>query len=133
MRDENNTLAQHRWVRIMTDYCAAPVWDKDGLNVPTEWLPVEEPLREALVAWEDWFDQRPSTAPLPRYEDFVRIGRALACEVKRRLPDWTVVYFDPEFYDEDVAGSCNVEISAEEVAETETAPRAEEIRAFFEV
>jgi hypothetical protein len=61
-------------------------------------LPVTPELRQRLRDWEEVFDRQdesPSSAPFDAAA-FSRTGRELAREVKRELPEWTVVYYDEE-------------------------------------
>lgn len=125
-----NTLVQNKWVRVMTDYCADPVWDKDGCNAPIEDLPVSDDLRSRLSVWEDWFDLRHSDSPIPNYEEFVDTGFRLAAEVKRQLPEWTVIYHDPRLYG--VASTADTEITAETAATTPPSLSEPEIRKLSE-
>ena len=61
-------------------------------------LPVTQELRQRLLDWEEMYDRQDLYAKSPSYDvaAFSRTGRELAREVKRQLPDWTVVYFDEE-------------------------------------
>lgn len=79
------------WVRIMADYCADGVWDRDGVGFSADDLPISSALRARLRAWQKRFDldQEP-----PDRESFSAEGRDVAECIKRELPDWTVVYFD---------------------------------------
>ena len=115
------------WVRIMTDYCASPVWNRDGCNADLNDLPVSKETADALTAWEDWFDCRPSEDPLLNYDAFVDVGRRLACAVKRELPEWTVVYHDSSLYDTDT--DADVEITRAQAEASPPPPSAAEILA----
>lgn len=87
-----------KWVRIMCDYSADPVWASDGTMIDLDDLPVTQELKQRLRAWEEIFDRQDLFASSPSYDvaAFSRTGRELAREVKRQLPDWTVVYYDEE-------------------------------------
>ncbi|MFG6083413.1 hypothetical protein ACEUZ9_004673 [Paracoccus litorisediminis] len=93
-QDPHNMLAEHKWVRIMTDFCADGVWDKDGAAAHPDDLPVSEELRQRILDWQAIFDNRRHDDPIPDYENFLAEGLAIAQAVKDSLPDWTVVYFD---------------------------------------
>lgn len=91
-------MTDAKWVRIMCDYAADPVWGPDGAMNDLDDLPVTAELKAALWAWEEEYDVHSpgeDEPPLDR-ADFSNRGRDLAREVKRQLPDWTVVYFDEE-------------------------------------
>lgn len=97
----DNRLTRHRWVRIMSEFSAEGVWDRDGRCCPDDELPISSGLRERLRAWQRRFDQwypRPWSEPgeFPPFDirDFSREGLEIAKAVKEELPDWTVIYFD---------------------------------------
>ena len=126
-----DSFDDERWVRVMTDYCASPVWNRDGLNADLGDLPVSRETADALTAWEDWFDCRPSDDPIPNAEAFVDVGRRLACTVKRELPDWTVVYHDTSLYDSGT--DADVEITPSAAEASPPPPSVAEIRALGEL
>ena len=94
--DGEAAFLRHKCVRIMTEYAADPIWNKKGRCVPTDWLPVEPALIEALDEREREFDQ----AEPPPYDLRTTFdssghwdrGLKLAHRVKAQLPDWTVIY-----------------------------------------
>lgn len=96
------SMVEAKWVRIMCDYCADPLWGPDGAMEVLEDLPVPEELRERLRAWAEIYDAQDPCSPdgirldLPA---FAEEGRSIAQEVKAALPDWTVIYFDEEAAD----------------------------------
>ena len=92
------SLRDQRAVRIMCDYCAEGVW---GINSGGAWsveeLPVSQPLRSRILAWQKWHDSQDATLdrdPSFDVDGFTAEGLAIARAVKGALPDWTVVYFD---------------------------------------
>ena len=89
-------MTEAKWVRIMGDYSADPLWGPDGTMGYLEDLPVTQELRQCLRDWVEVYDlqdEPTSSAPFD-VAAFSRAGRDLAREVKRQLPDWTVVYYD---------------------------------------
>ena len=101
--ETERTLADDKWVRIMADFCAEAIWCKDGAGTSIEELPVTPELRDRILAWQHWYDDQCEgyLPPSERttqfdYAAFSAKGLALALEVKRQLPDWTVIYFDEE-------------------------------------
>lgn len=97
MRDERGMI-EAKWVRIMCDYCADPLWGPGGAMEYLEDFPVTVDLRQRLQAWEDQYDSQNPGGPSPPLDmaTFSREGRELARRVKEQLPDWTVIYFDEE-------------------------------------
>jgi hypothetical protein len=90
-------LRRDRWVRIMCDYAADGVWDKEGLPAFAEDLPVSPSLRAMLKAWQDWYEHCDLNEPDPEVFDLAAhsvMGLCVARLVKRALPDWTVIYYD---------------------------------------
>ncbi len=59
--DHVNPLAEARWVRVMCDYCADPVWARSGGNCELENLPVSDGLIERLRAWARLYEDKSSS------------------------------------------------------------------------
>jgi hypothetical protein len=96
-------LTEEKWVRILADYSAEAVWCKDGAGTSLQCLPVSKALRDALYAWNLWYDydcldylDKDDRGVEFPYAPFSAAGLELAKRVKAMLPDWTVVYFDEE-------------------------------------
>ena len=91
-------MTEAKWVRIMADYSADPLWGPDGTMRYLDDLPVTQELRQRLRDWEGVFDRHDEFTPSAPFDTagFSKTGRELACEVKQQLPDWTVVYYDEE-------------------------------------
>lgn len=84
-----NKLKRDKWIRIMSDYCADGVWQKDGAGTSADELPVPKPLIARLRAWQELYTSEEVDEPAFSIE-----GLLIAQEVKKALPDWTVIYFD---------------------------------------
>lgn len=109
----DNPLTEHRWVRIMCDYCADGVWAKEGGACSAEDLPVDPSIRARIRAWQDLYDSRATEALISDWEHwnhFNTEGLAIAKAVKSELPGWTVIFFD--------------EAASEAASETTEQPRA---------
>ena len=90
-------LKEDKWVQIMCDFCADPVWDREGVPAELADLPVSESLQERLRAWQEWYEREADAIdgrPTFDVASFASEGHALAREVKSALPDWTIVYLD---------------------------------------
>lgn len=87
-----------KYVRVLADYCADPVWEADGcmMMMMIEELPVTEDLRQRLVEWNHVYERKcPSDGiTWPEQAQHAAQGLELAKQVKQQLPDWTVVYSD---------------------------------------
>lgn len=99
--DFENTLVTRKWVRIMCDDCSDGVWNQEGEDDTPEDLPILQSLRDEILAWAAEYDQifrdeheRDFKVDEPRLRAFGAEGLRLAQEVKRQLPDWTVIYHD---------------------------------------
>lgn len=85
------------WVRILCDFAAEGVWNRDGSAGLVDDLPVSPSLKKRITAWQDTYeaiyrwDRKPSIQELT---SFAGEGLEIARDVKRQLPHWTVVYFD---------------------------------------
>lgn len=101
MEEEPNSLIAKKWVRIMCDFLADGIWDKEGCCCSANDLPVPSELIERIREWQKRYDYE---APTPADEDYVPFsfddrsfsveGLLIAKEVKAALPDWKVIYFD---------------------------------------
>ncbi|MFZ5735517.1 MAG: hypothetical protein ACOY6K_01365 [Pseudomonadota bacterium] len=97
MTDEDAPPFADRWVRIMCDYSAEGVWDKQGRSVSAEDLPVPSDIHRMLLGWQEWYEAADSTdADRLPFDGAAHaaFGLYIARRVKRALPDWTVIYFD---------------------------------------
>lgn len=99
MVEADNTLVQHKWVRVMCDYEADGVWDKEGCGVSADDLPVSAATRAQLRAWQHDYSMRCDDHHDPAVRVFdnaahAAAGLPIAQAIKRELPDWTVIYFD---------------------------------------
>lgn len=83
-----------RYVKVMPDWCADPLWSKGGGMMSVEHFPISDFLRQRLLRWARWHDARHSDSEITNFEQFVVEGHDLAESIKLELPDWTVVYFD---------------------------------------
>lgn len=83
------TLIECKWVRVMADYSSDGIWGKDGAGECLDDLPVSAELKKRLAAWQRQFDDEALSEP-----EFSIEGLLIAQEIKKTLPDWTVVYFD---------------------------------------
>ena len=94
---QDDLLNIHRWVRIMCDSLAEGVWDIEGRGCTVEALPVPEPLRQQILTWQDDFDALEDLifeGETVDWSQFAQTGLEIAREVKKALPDWTVIYHD---------------------------------------
>ncbi len=82
-----------KWVRILADFCADPVWEKGGGNADLADLPVSTELSILLDAWAVRYS-RFADKPDFNIQEHSDRGLALARQVKEELPEWTVIYLD---------------------------------------
>lgn len=91
-----------RYVRVMCDYCADGVWIRGGPAGNADELPVAPGLIARIRAWQHDFERMPEKPGKHLSQEtfdalhavFARNGLEIACDLKRALPAWTVVYFD---------------------------------------
>lgn len=91
-------LAAARWVRVMCDYSADGVWSKGGGSFDCTALPITPQLVWRIRQWQVdyersgyWTGEFGLEGGL---EAFAETGLHIAIEMKRQLPDWTIVYSD---------------------------------------
>lgn len=86
-------IRPHR-IRIFCDYSAEePIWGDYGLDD----LPITAGLRERMLAWARLYERKDSSLRFRDWEHAAEFGAevlAIVRELKRQLPDWTVVYLD---------------------------------------
>lgn len=96
------TTLPDKWVRLMCDFSAEPVWAKNGSNAELSDLPVPEMLRKSLRDWQLQYEARMELTGYPISNEGVseverqtsKEGASLAFLVKCQLPDWTVILYD---------------------------------------
>ena len=92
-----NSLGRDRWIRIFCDYSADPVWARSSGNCDLGNLPVSQALLDRMRAWSNHYERMPLSGGVLDWNEgraHGTEGLAIAREVKRQLPDWTVVYHD---------------------------------------
>lgn len=91
-------LDEERWVWVMCDYSADGVWDKGGGSMDCTALPITPELCLRIRQWQSVYERLGRQGEFDDrridYSDFGAQGFAIAVEMKRQLPDWTVVYRD---------------------------------------
>ncbi|KKN25226.1 hypothetical protein LCGC14_0887070 [marine sediment metagenome] len=97
-----------KYVRVMADYCADGLWDKDGsmIELPCPELNLPDDMLQRLEDWQSWFtkDCQYYIEELKRTIEFDVLafsiaGLLIAKDIKAYLgEDWTVVYFDDKKY-----------------------------------
>lgn len=98
--DGPSSMEAERWVRIRCDYAAGSVWSRNGMPSQVERLPISYDLMVRLHRWEDLFEEcddwdRHGNRWTPEQDRaWSDEGLAIAIEMKRELPGWTVVYHD---------------------------------------
>ncbi|MBR0560418.1 hypothetical protein [Neokomagataea anthophila] len=95
---KETVLSDHKYVLIMAETCSDPVYDIEGISACIEELPVSKDLEKRLMDWGKHYDNYDTDPPedYPFFDmyAFCAEGYALAQEVKKELPDWTVVFYD---------------------------------------
>lgn len=92
-----------KWVRIMCDFCADGVWNRDGASISAEDVPISEALKARLAAWQEWYGRDCQDYMPPEERErhldrkaFSAEGLKIARAIKSELLDWTIIYFDDE-------------------------------------
>lgn len=101
-------MVKEKYVRIFCDYCADPFWHKHGGMMGYEQLPISDTLKMAFYAWDQHFQFNDTYLAYwsDKYGEkgflsyFSKMGEMLAKQVKKELPDWTVVYLNKQLQHE---------------------------------
>lgn len=97
-----------KYVKLMPDYCSSGLWTINGAMMEWSSLPVSEELKDRIHLWVSDYDQNNPTFDDDEVDPDVfdigfhsAQGVELAKEIKRELPDWTVVYFNESLINRD--------------------------------
>jgi hypothetical protein len=89
------------WVRIMCDFGADGIWDRDGAPGAISELPITLALMQRIFRWQEDYEEFGKDSPPDPFnwtadelQGFAAEGLEIAIEVKRQLPAWTVLYHD---------------------------------------
>lgn len=83
------------YVKLMADYCASGVWNREGVNVDIDSIPLPYWLKQMITDWVALYDRESFDDKNFDYAKFSKDGYALAVKMKQNLPaDWEVFYFD---------------------------------------
>src|SRR5574343_462241 len=86
-----------KYVKLMPEFMSEGVWDREGIHMSLDDLPIQYWLKSMIRQWIAQYDQGYSGMEDGTFdmEWFAKQGFALAVKLKQNLPpDWTVVYFD---------------------------------------
>jgi len=95
--EEVAQLEKERWIRVMCDFSADGVWNQDGLATSPEVLPISIELMVRIHTWQAVYETLdPMDGPVDPndFVQFVHEGFLIAVEMKRQLPNWTIIYHD---------------------------------------
>ena len=106
-------MKNNKWVRVMFDYSSSGLWHEDLIMMSPEELPVTVDLSERIKKWvaiydkhsweEDVLSQKLNTnkeskSKLAQLQalciEHFNTGVMLAVEIKKQLPDWTVMVYN---------------------------------------
>lgn len=90
------------YLRLMADYSSSGMWDKEGVMVDINEIPISNELKHHIQAWVAWYDTYSNTYDedndkTQHYFDaeiFAAHGLQLAKMLKQELPSWKIIYFD---------------------------------------
>jgi len=96
----DDILNREKWVRIMCDFSADGVWDKEGRACSADELPIPTHVKTMIGGWQAWYEHSDHSDMTPWFDASAHaaFGLFIARLVKRSLPDWTVIYFDEAEY-----------------------------------
>ena len=95
--EEVAQLEKERWIRVMCDFSADGVWNQEGLATSPDVLPISIELMMRIYAWQAVYETLdPLDGPVDPndFAQFVNEGFQIAVEMKRQLPNWTIIYHD---------------------------------------
>ena len=85
-----------KYVKLMPEFMSEGVWDREGIHMQLDDLPIQFWLKTMIRQWIAQYDQGYSGMDDSTFDMawFSKQGYALAVKLKQHLPDWTVMYFD---------------------------------------
>lgn len=85
-----------KYVKLMPEFMSEGVWDREGIHMSLDDLPIQYWLKGMIRSWIAEYDRGYSGMEDGTFdmEWFAKQGYALAVKLKQTLPDWTVMYFD---------------------------------------
>jgi hypothetical protein len=90
-----------KWLRVMPDYCSCGLWEKEGCEVNIDEIPLSANLKRWLSHWcamyemqDDYLPEDERRSPEFPLAWFSMWGERIAQQIKKELPDWTVIYFN---------------------------------------
>ncbi len=92
-------MTNDKYVLIMADYMSDGLWDREGRLMEQQQVPASP---QTLKKIQEWVYEMEAHDPLDHWfisEEFNEWnyqGRELASQLKRELPDWTIIYFDKD-------------------------------------
>ncbi len=100
MEEDEGVLNRTKWVRIMCDFSANGIWDKQGYSCHFDELPVSADVKSMIAGWQEWYEHSEHSEMSHWFDAgaHAAFGLFIARLVKRQLPDWTVIYFDEAAY-----------------------------------
>lgn len=110
-------IREEKYIKVMFDYCSSGVWLKSGSNAEVEDFPLSVELQEKITRWVRNYDtaasyhmdldiKYPDKDKMPdnvcvameklkdACEHYFIKSVEIAIEIKKELPDWTVVIFN---------------------------------------
>ena len=95
------TALINRYVKVMADYGCEGLWDLEGCPLTEEEiqaLGLDAFILNRLKKWANWYEANDDWSEESElnfdYEGFAKEGKAIAIEIKKRLPDYAIWYFD---------------------------------------
>lgn len=96
MNENDNSLTSQKWVRVMCDFSATGIWNRQGQSCELSDLPAYPIVITMLKGWQAWYEFS-TGCPESRWFDIdahAKFGLFIARVIKNDLPDWTVIYHD---------------------------------------
>lgn len=92
-------------LKIMFDYEATGVWDSEQQSIPVSWLPVSQSTRDLISQFQNSlndmripYDDEFTEEEQKEYESYMKIGMQAAIELKKELPQWTILFHNYDMF-----------------------------------
>lgn len=90
-----------KWLKVMADYSSCGLWEQEGCEATLDEIPLTYFTKTRLSHWcgmfelnDDYMPEKERRKPEFPLEFFAMWGEILARQIKKELPDWTIIYFN---------------------------------------
>lgn len=100
-----------KYIKIMADYSSTGLWDRDGMMLELDEVPLPFWWVPKFKRWTEWYEENDDYMEDSivdfQYQKFAAAGEDLATQLAKVLPDWQIWYFNEHMFIEAMNNSKN--------------------------